>query len=317
VAFDNYAFRSCPNLTSIYLLGDDVTFTGSQFATHSDNGDATGITIYVKNATVAARVYAAQTSAYGYEVKILGDAADGSDASAVEKVSNDTQLADAIADGASTVVLSSGDYVIPYAAKGKTGLTFVGTGNTNVVVTKVGAGGENCDYGLDGSTVTFENITITTNSSTYIGYARCNATYNNCTINGTYTLYGNSVFNNCEFNVSGDVYNIWTWGAPTATFNNCTFNSDGKAVLLYGTVDTKLTMNDCVFNDNGGLTDLKAAIEIGNDYGRSYELIVNNATVNGYEINDKGINTGSTLWANKNSMSTDKLNVVIDGVDVY
>jgi len=317
VAFDNYAFRSCPNLTSIYLLGDDVTFTGSQFATHSDNGDATGITIYVKNATVAARDYAAQTSAYGYEVKILGDAADGSDASAVEKVSNDTQLADAIADGASTVVLSSGDYVIPYAAKGKTGLTFVGTGNTNVVVTKVGAGGENCDYGLDGSTVTFENITITTNSSTYIGYARCNATYNNCTINGTYTLYGNSVFNNCEFNVSGDVYNIWTWGAPTATFNNCTFNSDGKAVLLYGTVDTKLTMNDCVFNDNGGLTDLKAAIEIGNDYGRSYELIVNNATVNGYEINDKGINTGSTLWANKNSMSTDKLNVVIDGVDVY
>ena len=33
--------------------------------------------------------------------------------------------------------------------------------------------------------------------------------------------------------------------------------------------------------------------------------------------NDKGINTGSTLWANKNSMGTDKLNVVIDGVDVY
>ena len=76
VAFDNNAFRSCPNLTSIYLLGDDVTFTGSQFATHSDNGNATGITIYVKNATVAARVYAAQTSAYGYEVKILGAAAD-------------------------------------------------------------------------------------------------------------------------------------------------------------------------------------------------------------------------------------------------
>ena len=47
------------------------------------------------------------------------------------------------------------------------------------------------------------------------------------------------------------------------------------------------------------------------------ELIVNNTVVNGYEINDKGINTGSTLWGNKNSMGTDKLNVVIDGVDVY
>lgn len=78
-----------------------------------------------------------------------------------------------------------------------------------------------------------------------------------------------------------------------------------------------MTINNCVSNDNGGLTDLKAAIEIGNDYNKSYELIVSNTVVNGYEINDKGINTGSTLWANKNSMGTDKLNVVVDGVDVY
>ena len=88
-------------------------------------------------------------------------------------------------------------------------------------------------------------------------------------------------------------------------------------MLLYGTVDTKLTVNNCTFNDNGGLADLKAAIEIGNEYGKSYELIVNNTTVNGYEINDRGISTGTTLWANKNSMGTDKLNVVVDGVDKY
>ena len=210
-------------------------------------------------------------------------------------------------------------YIIPAAAKGKE-IEFVGTGNpedVKVAVTKVGIGGENCDYGLDGSTVTFEGITITTNSSTYIGYARCNGTYKNCIINGTYTLYGESVFENCTFNVSGDVYNIWTWGAPTAKFVDCTFNSDGKAMLLYGTANTKLTIENCVFNDKGGLTDLKAAVEIGNDYNKSYELIVNNTTVNGYEINDKGLNTGTTLWANKNSMGKDKLNVVVDGVDVY
>ena len=316
VEFDNYAFRSCPNLTSIYLLGDDVTFTGSQFATHSDNGDATGITIYVKNATVAARVYAAQTSAYGYEVKILGDAADGSDASAVEKVSNDAQLADAIADGASTVVLGSGNYTMPDVSAGSN-LTIVGNGDTVVASQDDGASEGDGDYSLRGSTVTFENVTITTSTTYFPGYVGVKGTYNNCTINGVWTLYDDSTFNNCTFNVSGDIYNVWTWGAKEAVFNGCTFNNDGKAVLLYGTVNTKLTMNDCVFNDNGGLTDLKAAIEIGNDYGRSYELIVNNATVNGYEINDKGINTGSTLWANKNSMSTDKLNVVIDGVDVY
>lgn len=217
-----------------------------------------------------------------------------------------------------TIYLAAGEYIIPSSAKGKT-LTIKGTGNpedVKVAVTKVG-GGENCDYGFDGSTVTFEGITITTNSSTYIGYARCNGTYKNCVINGTYTLYGDSKFENCTFNVSGDVYNIWTWGAPNATFDGCTFNSDGKAVLLYGTADTKLTINNCTFNDNGGLTDLKAAIEIGNDYGKSYELIVNNTVVNGYEINDKGINTGTTLWANKNSMGTDKLSVTVDGVKVY
>lgn len=230
-------------------------------------------------------------------------------------VANDEELNDAIAAGNTVLQLGSGNYIIPDSAKGKT-LTIIGNGDT-VVATQDDGSYEGCDYSLDGATVTFEGITINTDSSTYTGYARLNATYNNCTINGTYTLYGNSEFNNCTFNVSGDVYNIWTWGAENATFNNCTFNSDGKALLLYGTVNTKLTVNNCEFNDNGGLTDKKAAIEIGNDYNKSYELIVNDTTVNGYEINDKGISTGTTLWANKNSMDKDHLHVVVDDVVVY
>ena len=233
--------------------------------------------------------------------------------------SSNEGITNAISDGATTINLTQGNYVIPSSAKGKT-LTIIGTGtpeDVKVAVTKVGTGGENCDYAFDGSTVTFESITITTNSSTYIGYARCNGTYKNCVINGTYTLYGDSKFENCTFNVSGDVYNIWTWGAPNATFDKCTFNSDGKAMLLYGTENTNLKIENSVFDDKGGLTDLKAAIEIGNDYGKSYTLVVNNTVVNGYEINDKGINTGTTLWANKNSMGTDKLSVTIDGVKVY
>lgn len=232
-------------------------------------------------------------------------------------INNNTDLDNAIknAENGDTIVLDKGTFIIPDSAAGKT-LTFVGNGET-VIATQDDGSYEGCDYSLDGSTVIFEGIIINTDSSTYTGYARLKATYNNCTINGTYTLYGNSVFNNCSFNVSGDVYNIWTWGAPNATFNNCTFNSDGKALLLYGQENTNLTLNDCIFNDNGGLTDKKAAVEIGNDYNKSYTLTVNNTTVNGYEINDKGINTGSTLWGNKNSMSTDKLSVVVDGIDVY
>ena len=78
-----------------------------------------------------------------------------------------------------------------------------------------------------------------------------------------------------------------------------------------------MTINNSIFNDNGVLTDLKAANEIGNDYNTSYNLVVNNTKVYGYEINPNGISTGTTLWANKNSMPKDKLNVVVDGVDVY
>ena len=237
--------------------------------------------------------------------------------------SNEELAAADIADNA-TIYLTKGKYVIPAAAKGKT-VTFIGTGNpedVEVAVTNVG-GGENCDYGLDGSNATFEGITITTNSSTYIGYARCNGTYKNCIIDGTYTLYGESTFENCVFNVSGDVYNIWTWGAEEIEFTGCTFNSDGKALLLYredgGTVN--LTVTDCTFNDKGGLENaMKAAIEIGDspyDDKPTYNVTVSNTSVNGYAINDEGISTGTNLWGNKNSMPKDRLNVTIDGTDVY
>lgn len=242
---------------------------------------------------------------------------EGSDEQIVA-TSNEELAAAAIADN-STIYLTKGEYVIPAAAQRKT-VTFIGTGNpedVKVAVTKVGTGGENCDYGLDGSTVTFEGITITTNSSTYIGYARCKGTYKNCVINGTYTLYGDSKFENCTFNVTGDVYNIWTWGAPNATFDGCTFNSDGKAMLLYGQANTKLTINNCTFNDNGGLDVKKAAIEIGDDYGSSYELIVNGTVVKGFAINDEGINTGTNLWGNKNSMPKERLSVTVDDVVYY
>lgn len=235
--------------------------------------------------------------------------------------SNEELAAAAIADNA-TIYLTKGEYVIPDAAKGKT-VTFIGTGNPEEVKVKVETTGyENCDYGLDGSNATFEGITITTNSTTYAGYARCKGTYKNCIINGTYTLYGESTFENCEFNVSGNVYNIWTWGADEIEFTGCTFNSGGKALLLYreegGTVN--LTVTDCTFNDSGELDSKKAAIEIGDspyDDKPTYNVTVSETRVNGYAINDEGTNTESKLWGNKNSMPKDRLNVTVDGEDVY
>ena len=263
-----------------------------------------------------AKDYADKVIVNGAKVRIEGSNEQ------IVATSNEELAAAAIADNA-TIYLTKGEYVIPAAAKGKT-VTFIGIGNpedVEVAVTKVGTGYENCDYGLDGSNATFEGITITTNSSTYIGYARCDGTYKNCIINGTYTLYGESTFEDCVFNVSGDVYNIWTWGAKEIEFTGCTFNSDGKALLLYQEDDAtvNLTVTDCIFNDKGGLDSKKAAIEIGDSSKKQaiYNVTVSKTKVNGYEINDEGINTGTTLWGNKNSMPKDRLNVIIDGADVY
>ena len=237
--------------------------------------------------------------------------------------SSNEDITNAISAGATTISLTPGTYIIPDDAKGKT-LTFIGTGNPEdtKIATQDDGSYEGCDYSLDGATVTFENITINTDSEKYTGYARCKGTYKNCVINGQYTLYGDSKFENCTFNVSGDVYNIWTWGAQNMEFDTCTFNSDGKALLLYqeGTNTVNLTVKNCIFNDNGGLTAKKAAIEIGDaPYGKTptYNVTVSGTTVNGYEINDQGYNTGTTLWGNKNSMPADRLNVIVDGVNVY
>ena len=237
--------------------------------------------------------------------------------------SSNEDITNAISAGATTISLTPGTYIIPDDAQGKT-LTFIGTGNPEdtKIATQDDGSYEGCDYSLDGATVTFENITINTDSRTYTGYARCKGTYKNCVINGTYTLYGDSKFENCTFNVSGDVYNIWTSGAQNMEFDTCTFNSDGKALLLYqeGTNTINLTVKNCIFNDNGGLTAKKAAIEIGDaPYGATptYNVTVSGTTVNGYAINDQGYNTGTTLWGNTNSMPTDRLNVTVDDVNVY
>ena len=136
-------------------------------------------------------------------------------------------------------------------------------------------------------------------------------------------MYGESTFENCVFNVSGNVYNIWTWGAEEIKFTGCTFNSDGKALLLYredgGTVN--LTVTDCTFNDEGGLVDaMKAAIEIGDspfEDKPTYNVTVSNTEVNGYAINDEGTPTETELWGNKNSIPNERLNVTIDGNVVY
>lgn len=139
-----------------------------------------------------------------------------------------------------------------------------------------------------------------------------------CTIKGKLTLYGKATFVDCTFeNDMADQYSIWTWGGTDVKFEGCTFNTNGKAILLYGRATaekpTNLTVTNCTFNDRTNGSSGKAAIEIGNDYNATYNLTVSGCTVNGFAV---GKNTGSTLWANKNSMDAAHLSVTIDGTKV-
>ena len=234
------------------------------------------------------------------------------------RVTSAAELEDAVANGETVILLADGEYKANLnATAGKT-LEIYGE-SKDAVLKPTNEGESGADYDFDGSTVTFTNLTIdtTANNGTYPGYARMVATYNDCVINGEYHLYNNGEFNYCTLDVTGNRYNIWTWGCPTATFDHCTFNCDGKSMLLYGTANTNLTISNSVFNDNDGIDPQKTAIEIGNDYNKSYTLTVSNVDVNGFAENPDGIATGTTLWSNKNSMSSDNLNVVVDGVDVY
>ena len=198
-------------------------------------------------------------------------------------------------------------------------ITFVGDGTqtVDVITEAISAEGGQLNY-QRGSTFTFENVTVQAGEGSFDGIVCDELVYRNCTIKGKLTLYGKATFINCTFdNTMANQYSIWTWGGTDVTFEGCTFNTNGKAILLYGQATaekpTDLVVNNCTFNDRKSGTAGKAVIEVGNDYNATYTLTVNNTTVNGFAA---GKNTGSHLWANKNSMDAAHLTVTIDGAKV-
>ena len=224
----------------------------------------------------------------------------------------------AIAPG-QTITLDNG--IANEGAKSRD-VTFVGDGSQTVDVAKnapAAEGAKHLNY-QRGSTFTFENLTIENGIDTYDGIVCDELTYKNCTIKGVTTLYGKATFINCTFeNTMANQYSIWTWGGTDVTFEGCTFNTNGKAILLFGEEKTtNLTVNNCVFNDRNNGAAGKAAIEIGEaNYGKhnNFTVVINGSTVaSGFAA---GQNTGSTLWANKNSMDAAHLTVTIDGTQVH
>ena len=70
---DNFAFRTCRNLTDVYLLGDDYTFNGSMIFSRNDAGsDVNGvINVYVLNESVKDELLAATSYDPALNVVVL------------------------------------------------------------------------------------------------------------------------------------------------------------------------------------------------------------------------------------------------------
>lgn len=207
----------------------------------------------------------------------------------------------AAAKSGDTIQLGTGNYTLyKVASTGHTegkDLTFVGQGADKTgwnigaeVPDPANFGTEyNGDYSFDGAgTITFQKMTLRSGSADYLGFIRANNTVvENCTINGKtfYWGYQSATFRNTTFNCPSGDYAIWTYSSPVMTFDNCTFNSSGKVINVYtdygaGKKDITVNFNGCTVN---GLSE-KPVLKINDSNMENYKYVINisgNNVVNG------------------------------------
>ena len=202
-----------------------------------------------------------------------------------------------------TITLGEGSYTlynIPSTdtTKGKD-LTFVGQG-TDKTTWQIGPtvpnpalfGTEyNSDYSFQGAgTVTFKNMKLCTGSKDYLGFTYIdNTVVDHCEIYGKtfYWGYTSAVFTDTTFYAPPSDYAIWTYSSPTMTFDNCTFNATGKVINVYtdygaGKRDIKVNFNNCTVNSISSFLARKQALNINdsNMAGYRYIIHINNSTAN-------------------------------------
>ena len=205
----------------------------------------------------------------------------------------DLATATAEAQSGDTIKLPEGNYTLYKVdseghTKGKD-LTFEGV-STDKTAWNIGAlvpdpanyGTEyNGDYSFDGAgTVTFKKMTLRSGKVNYLGFIRANKTVvDNCVINGKtfYWGYESAKFENTTFNPPSFDYALWTYSSPTMTFDNCTFNASGKVINVYtdagaGKQNITVNVNNCKFNST---SYGKQALNINDSNMGSYKYILN------------------------------------------
>lgn len=204
---------------------------------------------------------------------------------------------------------------------GKT-FTFVGQ-NPEKTVWRIGAevypgksGEYNSDYSFQGSqSVTFKKMKLRVPyNENYLGFSHTNVTVvEDCAIEGrtAYWGYKSAMFKNTTFNAPSGDYAIWTYSSPEMTFDNCTFNASGKVINVYtdfGATQHDFTINFDSCNVNSTEAN-KTALSINDSSmtkaGKGFRFFVNitgNNTINGLKPDTK---TCSRLFG----FSNDKIDI--------
>lgn len=229
-----------------------------------------------------------------------------------------------------TITLGEGEYELYGAIKREEGilvgkeLTFVGQG-VDKTTWKIGYrsdeySGEDADYDLGGAEkVTFEKMTLQCGTGDYHGFAYIwNTVVKDCVINGktAYWGYTSAVFTDTTFNTPENDYALWTYSSPTMIFDNCTFNASGKVINVYTegtTQDIRVYFNNCTVNASSKLG--KQVLKIDDRFMRPYKFIVyiNNPHINADATLDK--TTCSKLFGfdNETAKNNGYTDVYLDG----
>ena len=243
-----------------------------------------------------------------------------------------------------TIQLGEGNYTLyKVPSTGHTegkDLTFVGLG-ADKTAWNIGAlvpdpanyGTEyNGDYSFSGAgTVTFQNMTLRSGTADYLGFIRPdNTVVENCTINGKtfYWGYKSATFTNTTFNCPSGDYALWTYSSPTMTFENCTFNSSGKVINVYtdygaGKQDITVNFENCTVNNKETI--------LSSIFGTKQVLNVNDFNMGSfkYNIHISGDNKVSGItpdkitcsrlfgFAENKAHNSGRLDVFIEGEPVW
>ena len=168
----------------------------------------------------------------------------------------------------------------------------------------------------------------------YQGFVRINhLKLKDCTFNGRadYWGYETTTFENVTFHapgttdsgITGTNYSLWTKTGWEYTFDNCTFNASGKVINVYtdygaGTKDITVNFKNCTVNNAEG-TSKKPVLNINDSNMGDFKYILNITGDNNVTGVDVDNITCSRLFGfgGKKASNSGRSDVTINGVKVW